>query len=318
MTQLALGIDLGGTKINFALLDQNGKIVKRKQIPTNASEGADQILKRISDTIIELSENIPIGIGVGVAGQVDPKDGTIISAPNLKWSYIPIQTYLATKHQLPVHVINDVKAAALGEWRFGAAKGCSDFVALFIGTGIGGGIVSEGHLLTGSSNSAGELGHSIINMNGPKCTCGSWGCLEAHASGWAIARRAREAIASHPRQGKVLLQKCEHSLDQLTTKMICEGYREGDIFSTQIISEAIEALTAGCISIVNGLNPQMLIIGGGVSEGIPDLIARIDEGVRGRALRAALANLKIVSAQLGAEANVIGAASLAFTKAVLK
>lgn len=313
MSQLALGIDLGGTKINFVLLNQSGKMLKRKQIPTNAYEGVDQLLKRISETILEISEeHIPLGIGIGVAGQVDPKDGTIISAPNLKWSFVPLQAYLSKKHNLPVHVINDVKAAAIGEWKYGAAKESSDFVALFIGTGIGGGIVSEGHLLAGSSNSAGELGHTIIDMNGPKCTCGSWGCLEALASGWAIAKRAREDISKNPDKGKFLLDKCGNSLDQLTTKMICEGYREGDLLSVQVISNAIEAMVVGSINIVNGLNPQMLIIGGGVSEGIPDLIPKIEEGVKRRALHAALAKLRIVPAQLGGDANVIGAASLAF------
>lgn len=312
--QYAIGIDLGGTKIKIALIDSQGKIVREKEIRTAVEEGPERIQEHMIKVIESLCDTVsPFGIGIGIPGQLD-RDGTIVYAPNLGWRHVPLQANLSKKLHLPAVSINDVKAATLGEWHFGAGRKCADFVCLFLGTGIGGGIVSNGFLLKGATNTAGELGHMIVDMNGSPCTCGGSGCLESIAGGWAIAKRAKEEAKRDPLQGAHLLKKCNNTIDAITTKMVVEASIEGDSLSHSIISRAIDALVSAGITIVNVLNPSRIILGGGVFEGIPELITHIENGIQKQALEAARGHVQVVEAELRNNAGVIGAGYLAFEK----
>jgi glucokinase len=213
--------------------------------------------------------------------------------------------------KLPVAVANDVRAATWGEWLHGAGRGCDDLVCLFVGTGIGGGVVSGGHMMAGSSNAAGELGHVTVDLHGPPCHCGNTGCLEALASGWAIARRARQAIAADPSAGASLLDRAGGQPDAVTAKIVAQAAHAGDPLARQLIDEVATALIAGSVSFVNAFNPSRLILGGGVIEGLPELVQRVAQGVRQLALAAASTPLHVLPAQLHGDAGVVGAAALA-------
>jgi glucokinase len=313
MTACALGVDLGGTKIKVALIDLSGAILNSREIPTNASEGFPSVKKRLISSILELIEHdSPKGVGIGIAGQIDPRNEEIIFAPNLNWRNLDLKSDLQKELNLPVSIIGDVKAATIGEWKFGAGKDSNDFVCLFFGTGIGAGIVIDGRLILGPNHTAGELGHTVIDLHGPKCSCGNWGCWEVYASGWAIAKKAREAVQNDPITGELLLEKCNGDLEKLSAKAVSEAAQEGDPLSQLIIADATEAIAIGCVSVINSLNPSRLIIGGGIYQGIPDLIVHIETAIQKRALAAAQTNLQVVPAQLGSDAGVIGAATLAF------
>ncbi len=208
-------------------------------------------------------------------------------------------------------VTNDVRAATWGEWIHGAGKGCDDLVCIFVGTGIGGGVVSGGKLLSGCSNTAAEIGHMTIDLNGPPCTCGHRGCLEALAGGWAIARRARQALSDHPSAAATLLRLAEGSPDAITAKTVAEASRAGDPLAKEIFDEVTRSLIAGAVSLVNALNPCRLILGGGVIEGVPELVERIAKGVSEGALPAAVEPLLVLPAKLRSDAGAIGAATLA-------
>jgi glucokinase len=202
-----------------------------------------------------------------------------------------------------------------GEWLHGAGQGCDDLICLFVGTGVGGGIVSGGHMLSGCSNTAGELGHIPVDLNGPDCHCGNHGCLEAHAGGWAIARRAREAIARDPEAGARLLQMAGGQPDDVTARIVAQAAHQGDPLAQKLVDEVAEALIAGAVGLVNAFNPCRLILGGGVMEGLPELLDRIDQGLRQRALAAARDPLRVLPAQLHNDAGVVGAAALALRRA---
>lgn len=309
----AIGIDLGGTKIEIARVNIDGTYAQRITRPTRADRGPAAIKEEIIDCLRDLmgeANSPPAGIGVGLAGQIDPRKGAVHFSPNLGWKNEPFQEELVQALKLPVMVINDVRAATLGEWWHGAGRGCQDLVCLFIGTGIGGGVVSGGRILTGDSNSAAELGHITIDWHGPLCRCGNKGCLEALAGGWAIAQRAQELIGNNQKAGLTLLNLAGGKIEGVNAKVVAEGFKKGDPLAQQIIAEVKEALIAGAVSLVNAFNPRRLILGGGVMGGLPELRKFIEDGVRERALQVATRSLEVWAAKLGNLAGVIGAGSL--------
>jgi len=310
----AVGVDLGGTKVEVARVDSAGRVHQRLRRPTNVKEGPEAVGKEIVDLargLQKLAGSSPIGVGIGLAGQIDPHEGVVIFAPNLYWHNVPFQSNLKQILGLPVVITNDVRAVAWGEWLHGAGEGCDDLVCLFVGTGIGGGVVSGGRMLTGCSNTAGELGHMTIDLNGPPCTCGQRGCLEALAGGWAIEKIAQEAVALDPPAGALLMKLAGGTPAGITAKTVAEGVRAGDLLSLRLVERVAQTLIAGCVSIVNAFNPCRLILGGGVIEGLPRLVDQIDGGVRRRSLPAATTSLQVLRAKLGNDAGVVGAATLA-------
>ena len=295
-----------------ALVDASGKILSSHRYPTNSEKGA---LRIIDDVVACVEECLDKGkedaraLGIGIAAQVD-HSGVVLSSPNLGWQNVPLRKKLEEKLKLPVVVTNDVRAASWGEWHFGAGKGVDDLVVIFVGTGIGGGVVSGGRLLEGCSNTAGEIGHTTLIVDGRDCSCPNKGCLEAYAGGWAIAERAQEAVQASPEAGKALISLAG-GVEKITAALVSQAYHEGDILSYQLVKETAQYLSAGLVSIVNAFNPCLLVVGGGVIDGLPELIKTAEPFIKKRALKVAAQNLKVVKAALGNEAGIVGAAALA-------
>ncbi len=323
----SIGVDLGGTKIAVALVDAKGQIDTLHKYATDVDGGPEAITSQIVAGVRELrgssgsagsansSSGLVIGVGVGVAGQIEAGSGLVHFAPNLDWHEVPLKAELEKALSLPVVVTNDVRAITWGEWLFGAGKGVDDLICMFVGTGIGGGVVAGGRMLAGSSNTAGEIGHISIDMHGPLCTCGNRGCMEVFAGGWAIAARAQNIARTHPQEANLLLQLAENNRDNLTAEIVAEAYHQNDPLALHLVGEVVEALVAGTVSLINTFNPRLIILGGGVIDGLPEIIDQVDAKVRWRCLRAAAQHLRIVAARLGGEAGVVGAAALAAREA---
>ena len=309
----SIGVDLGGTKTLVARVDEAGRVGRMLRLPTNAAKGAAAVKKMLIDGVRDLLQGAgrsPAGIGVGIAGQVDPESGAVKFSPNLGWHDEPFRADLKKALRLPVMVTNDVRAATWGEWLCGAGKGCNDLLCLFVGTGIGGGVVSGGQVLTGCSNTAGELGHITIDLNGPRCHCGNRGCMEALAGGWAIAREARDKVKSDPDAGALILKRAGGQADKITAKVVAASAKAGDPLALALLDQVALALAAGSTGLVNAFNPCRIIFGGGVIEGYPQLIRKVAREVKGRALPPALEPLRVVRSKLGAYAGVVGSAAL--------
>ena len=308
---------MGGTKIQAAQVDTSGRMHKCLKKSTPVEGGHVAVQEKIIEMVKELLDDEkgrPEGFGIGVAGQIDKETREIIFAPNLKWNYVNIIRGLEKELNLKGEIINDVRAATLGEWLYAAGKGCDDLICMYVGTGVGGGIISGGQVLSGYANSAGEIGHITIDVHGPICKCGNKGCLEAIAGGWAIAKRAKEAVEKDPEKGKILKDIADEKGKDITAEVVSEAYSKGSILAKQLVDETVEALIAGSVTVVNALSPQRLIFGGGVIEGIPEMVERIEKGVKNYALKAATQDLDVTTAKLGNEAGVIGAASLVLNK----
>ena len=312
-----VGIDLGGTKIALGTVDEEGRLVELLRYATDRLGGPGAVINQIVTGVRQLEREPAIslsGIGIGVAGQVDPGTGGVIFAPNLDWHNVPLGADLEKECALPVVVTNDVRAALWGEWLFGAGRGAGDLLCIFVGTGIGGGIVCGGRVLEGCTNTAGEIGHITVDLNGPLCHCGNRGCMEAIAGGWGIARGTKERVQADPASGGTILKLAGGKVEDITAKTVAEAFFDGDVLAGEIIKEVTEALAAGTASLVNALNPCQIILGGGFIEGMPELVYRIDDGVRRRALSAATARLTVCASKLGNDAGIIGAAALAMKK----
>ena len=309
---LTLGVDLGGTKVNVGLVDANGRLLHAYHSLINAAKEPNRVIASILagvDVCLSKTGLEAEVLGIGVAAQVDLA-GVVLGSPNLGWRNFPLKKELEKQLGLPVLVTNDVRAATWGEWRFGAGKGADDLAVLFVGTGIGGGVISGGEVLSGCNNSAGELGHITLVFDGRKCRCPNRGCLEAYAGGWAIVLRAQEVIRVTPEEGYHLLS-LSGGVDKVTAATVGRAYHEGDLLARTLVEETGKYLAAGAVSIVNVFNPYVLVLGGGVVEGIPELIQIVKNIVPTMALEASVEKLKIVKAALGADAGAIGAAILA-------
>jgi len=308
-----IGVDLGGTKIAAALVDEDGKILAEQTLPTGAERRAPRVIADIVSCVrgqLGPHARSATALGIGVAGQIDPADGMVLDAPNLHWHDVPLGAELSSTLGLPVLVTNDVRAATWGEWLHGAGRGTQDLVTLFVGTGVGGGIVSGGRMLTGCTNTAGEIGHVTVVADGRQCTCPNHGCLEAYVSGWAIAQQASETVRADQTRGRRLVELAG-SIEAITAKTVAQAFHERDPLAERLIGEVVRYLAAGIVTLVNAFNPGLLILGGGVIEGIPALAQMVEAPVRARALAAATRRLQFARAALGKEAGVVGAAAVA-------
>jgi glucokinase len=228
-----VGVDLGGTKVEVARVDEGGAVRDSVRTPTRVGSGPIGIIADIVSAIKTLqttSGTAPLAVGVGTAGQIDAKTGVVVFSPNLDWHEVPLREDLEKILALPVVVTNDVRAVTWGEWLHGAGRGFDDLICLFVGTGIGGGVVSAGRVLTGCTNTAGELGHMTIAVDGPQCTCGNRGCLEAMAGGWAIARQAQEMVLQDKARGRTLLE-IAGSVEAISAATVAQGADFGDPLS---------------------------------------------------------------------------------------
>lgn len=312
----SIGVDLGGTNIKFGIVSEKGEIVQKGIVPAQANLGRDAILNNINKAVEQSSiyakkEKIGIiGIGIGSPGTVNLDTGLIEgSCPNLpQMVNVNLKKWLSSYFEYPIYVDNDANVMALAEHKFGAAKGYKDVLCLTIGTGIGGGIILEGKLFHGSNFAGAELGHMTICYNGRKCNCGGIGCLEMYASAPAIVRDTKRLLRKNKKS--IIHKLFKENLDKLTTEIIFEAERKGDALASEVINQACIFLGAGIASAVNLLNPQIVVIGGGVSEGGESFIQRIEKEVKKRAFPSATKHLKVVKARLGNNAGFIGAAML--------
>lgn len=304
----ALGVDVGGTHLRVGEVDSHGQILGQSRMPTNAEEGPEAVLERIAMAVEAQDATGTQPVGVALAGQVEARTGRVRLAPNLGWRDVAAGERLRKRLGRSVVVTNDVRAATLAEWRQGAARGEADVVCVFVGTGVGGGIVCGGRLLAGATNAAGEVGHMTLVPNGRAChTCGNPGCLEAYAGGWAIAERAREAVRADAAAGEGLLVRAG-AASGITARTVAEAARDGDPLALRLTEETVGHLAAGVVSLVNALNPGVVVMGGGVVFGSPRILNEVAETVERRALRAATTSLRWKIAQLGDAAGFIGAA----------
>jgi glucokinase len=305
---LALGIDLGGTQLRVALVDATGSIVRRAATATDLA-GPTAVIAQIRRLCAEFGapEPSPIGIGVSAPGPLDSETGTIIAIPTLPgWDDFPLAARLTEEFGLPVIVENDGIAAANGEWRFGAARGARHFVYVTVSTGIGGGVVVDGRLLRGRRGLAGHVGHMIVEPGGPRCSCGANGCFEALASGSALAAAAREAAMARPDS---LMAK--RSPDAITGRDVVDAAREEDALALSLLAREAEWLGLGFASLAHLYSPEMIVMGGGVSQAFDLLQAGIAASFRASAMPP-FRVVKIVPAGLGDNAGLAGAAALAW------
>lgn len=308
----AFGVDLGGTKIQILKIDSKGKVLGSLKIPTDVKKGAPYIINSLIKALKSMSHEPPLGVGVGVAGQIEEESGTVLFGPNLKWKDVLLAEQIKKGLKTEVFVTNDVRAATIGELVYGAAQGVSHLLSIFVGTGIGGSIVIDGQVLKGPNNTAGEIGHMVVDLNGPPCTCGSKGCLEAIASGWGMEARAMTAVNADPIKAKTLIALAMGDPSAIKGPMIQQAAKNKDPLALSIVKEAEKALIFGTKSLVNILNPKVIVFGGGIIDANPDMVERIEKGVQKNALKAAVKNVEFRISALKGEAGSFGAAAIVF------
>lgn len=313
--QWYLGIDMGGTAIKALCLQSDGKTLVRKQMPTQSHEGSEAVIRRIirliAGVIGELGDKRKVGgIGIAVAGVVDKESGTVLLLPNFPglWRGIPLGPRLQDHFKVPSFVINDARAATLGEKTFGAGRQSHNMVMLTLGTGVGGGIIVDDELYFGSEGHAGEVGHQTIDPDGPLCGCGNRGCLESLASGPAIASMGIRAV----KQGMTtsIRDLAGGDLDNITPKTVADAASGGDAVANLIIRTAGGYIGTGIANLVVILNPDTVVVGGGVAKAGDLLFRAIEETVDRRVciFSGGRGAVRIVPAELGEEAGAIGAA----------
>jgi len=309
-----LGVDLGGTKLDTALVDSSGTIITNEYRLLGDNKDPDRVIEKLVDAAklcLNKSGLKASAIGIGVAGQIDREEGLVRTSPNLpEWCNVPLKDRIGQALGLPVYVDNDVHLITCGEWKHGSGRGVDDLVCIIVGTGIGGGIVSKGRLLEGSGYTAGELGHITVVAAGRKCHCPNEGCMEAYAGGWAIAERTQDAIRANPQFGKKMLE-IAGDISNVTAITVSEANKLGDPLAHRMIRDTSRYLAAGVVTVVNAFNPGLIIFGGSVILGIPELLPVVQDYVRVHALPTAVEDLRFTTAALGVKAGVIGAAVMA-------
>lgn len=317
--QYIIGLDLGGTNIKAGAMTMDGaKCLAVRSIPTNSSVGDEAVAERmvalveevIHETRLETqaSRDDFVGIGVGAPGPLDREQGIVLIAPNLGWKDFPLRQRIHDRLSLPTTLDNDANCATFGEWWQGAARGGRNVVGLTIGTGIGGGLILDGALYHGSSDMAGEVGHTTIDMNGRHCKCGNYGCLEAYASGPAIATRACEVLIREGTES-VILAMVRGKLDDITAQTVYDAAKQGDPVASEIVRDTGRYLGAGIANLLNIFNPDIVVIAGGVTAAGDALFLPLQAEVRRRAFSPAVRAAKIVAGELPGTAGVVGAAA---------
>lgn len=303
-----VGVDLGGTKINTALVNLEGSIVKEVTVKTEADKGEDVVMEKLLKTIDEVLEGINLdevkSIGIGSPGPLDIEKGLIVYTPNLPFKNFNIVEPVKKKYELDTYLDNDANVATLSEFMFGAGKGTKNMVFITVSTGIGGGAIINGGLFRGSTSNALEIGHITVMKGGPRCGCGNTGCAEALASGTAIMKRAKEALESK-------VETALRDYEEITAREVFLEAEKGDKVSKDILNESLSYLGIAVANIANTLDPDKIVIGGGVSEAGKIVFDKIEEEMERRCLRTIYDHCNVEKALLGGKAGVLGAAALA-------
>lgn len=314
-----LAFDLGGTKFAFGVVAENGEVIGVDKIETLAKQGPEQAIQRVNLAAQALLKKLNIkpqelvGIGIASPGPLDIAKGCVDGSPNLPgWTGYSIEKGLSSFFNLPARIDNDANAAALGEYKFGAGKNKKNMVYITVSTGIGGGAIVDGRLMRGANGNAAELGHLTLNIAGPACPCGANGCFEMYASGTAIARRTREAIHAGA-QTKIL--DLAGNIEDITTHHILAALQKDDVLAKKIWNETTEYLGRGLAVVINTFNPELIVVGGGVTAAGDVLFKPVREKALHYAFPRLAAVCSIVPAGLGSNVGVVGAAACAFENA---
>jgi len=316
---LVLGIDLGGTKILTAVTNAQGKILSRDHSITPAKEGQQAVVGSILESVGRALDQAHIvaadlaAIGLGAPGLSNPETGILFTSPNLPgWKDVPLRNIIEKELGRKAFLINDANAAAVGELYFGAGRGANNFVYITVSTGIGGGIIIDGKIYTGSIGTAGELGHMVIDDEGPQCNCGNRGCWETLASGTALAREARHSIGEGVATS--LLKYADGNIEKINAEDIHEAAQSGDKLANELIARTAYYLGVGLANLINIFNPEVIVIGGGLSN-IGDMLLEpaFKEAGR-RAFKQSYQSVRFSRAELGRNSGVLGAAAYALEK----
>lgn len=312
MAELIVGVDLGGTETKIGVVDKSGRILSKRVMPTEIAQGRIAVVNRIGDCINQLLASSQfklsevIGTGVGSPGSINRQTGTVLFSPNLPdWSGFALASELEKTTGIETFIENDANSFVLGEWAFGAFKGSEHMIGLTLGTGVGGGVITHGFLLTGNNGYAGELGHMIIQPDGPLCGCGSHGCLEALASATAVVRLAQEYSKRFP-------DSLMYTQAGLTAKTVFDCARKGDRAANIILERVTDALALATGNFVHIFNPEHVIIGGGLSRAGDILIEGVREKLPRYVMPSFSGTFRVDLSELVEDAGIIGAASIVF------
>ena len=317
-----IGMDLGGTKILAAVVDDDGRIVAEAKVKTRPEKGPDTVIERMAEAAREAVQRLKLpwdairGVGVGAPGPVDPDAGIVHHTPNLPgWEEVPLASQLGESLGVPVFLENDVNLGTLGEYMLGAGQGTKDMVGIFVGTGIGGGLILDGKLHSGYRHAAAEIGHMILLADGPVCGCGKRGCVEALASRTAIERDIWLGIRAGRKS--LIPELTGGEPERLTSGVLAQAMRESDPLVSEVVGRAQWYLGLLTASIVNLVDPEMIVFGGGLIEALgDDFLLPIRVTARQYFIQQAGADkVRIVATKLGDHAVVLGAAALARQKA---
>ena len=311
-----VGVDLGGTNIVVGAMPEDGSrehaVRSQSTRPELGADGvADRIVQMIEDCIAVTRAETGaaredfLGVGVGAPGPLDRVRGEVIVAPNLGWRNFPLRSRISSAVHLPATLDNDANCATVGEWWRGAARGANNVIGLTIGTGIGGGVIVDGKLYHGASDVAGEIGHTTIDVTGRRCKCGNYGCLEAYASGPAIADRAREALWEGA--SSILLDLVDGDLSRITAQTVYVAAERGDDIAREVVRDTAKFLGTGIANMLNFMNPDVVVVAGGVTAAGAALFEPLALEVKRRAFRPAVDACRIVPGELPGTAGVVGA-----------
>ncbi|HEX5568851.1 MAG TPA: ROK family glucokinase [Streptomyces sp.] len=309
-----VGVDIGGTKVAAGVVDADGRILEKVRAETPDKSKSPKVVEdTIAELVLDLSDRHDVhAVGIGAAGWVDTDRSRVLFAPHLSWRNEPLRDALAARLAVPVMVDNDANAAAWGEWRFGAGRGEKHLVMITLGTGIGGAILEDGQVKRGEYGVAGEFGHMQVVPGGHRCPCGNRGCWEQYSSGNALVREARELAAAESPVAYGIIDRVDGHVSEITGPLITELAREGDAMCTELLQEIGQWLGVGIANLAAALDPSCFVIGGGVSSADELLIAPARDAFRrhltGRGYRP---EARIVRAELGPDAGMVGAADLA-------
>lgn len=310
-----LGVDIGGTKVAVGLVDHDGKILAQGRKPMIANGTAEAGLDAVTNAIDSIMSTAPGGnvqsIGICAPGPLDPKTGVVLNPPNLPcWRNFPLAEKITAKYRVPVRVDNDANAAALAETRWGAARGFRYVFYATIGTGIGTGIVFNGIIYHGNTGSAGEGGHMSIDYRGPFCGCGKHGCIEALAAGPAIGARARAKLAAEPSRHSTVLDLAKGNVAAVTSELVGQAYAAGDPLAREVLQDTVELLSAWLGNIVDLLDPDVLVMGGGVAAMLRPFFDEIKNRLPTWCVNPHVSDIRLLMARYGADAGIAGGAAL--------
>lgn len=308
--QFVIGVDLGGTQVRAIRCDQQGNILQHARMRTAMNGGPDAVIQQIVHLIGEVRGDLPeeaiAGVGIGTPGPVDAHSGMVFEAPNLpQWVNVPLRSMIAERTGLSVAVGNDANSAALGEWLFGNGKGTDHFVYVTVSTGIGGGVIIDRSLLLGRKGIAGEVGHMVIQVGGPRCGCGNYGCWESLASGTALAARANEAVAA----GESTSLATQIQPGNIKASDVAEAASAGDPFAIRLMEREGELIGIGLVNVLHLFSPERIALGGGVMQNADRLFPPMWDAINRLAMKP-YRDVEIGVATLGDRTGVLGAAAL--------